>query len=217
MIVYGSSISPFVRKVLAFAAEAGVEVELKGIPLGSDNPGFLAASPLRRMPALEDGDFTLAESCAIVAYLDALAPAAGLIPSDPKERAAAIWWQSFADTALFPTMRPLFFNRVVRPLFLGEACDTDAAETAIAELPRLFAILEARAPAAGGFLVGDRLTLADIAVASPFANHEYAGGSLADYPRLADYAGAVLERPSFAAWVAKDRRLIARARERIGA
>ena len=29
MIVYGSSLSPFVRKVLAFAAEKGIEVELK--------------------------------------------------------------------------------------------------------------------------------------------------------------------------------------------
>ena len=28
MIVYGSSISPFVRKVLAFAAEKGIELEL---------------------------------------------------------------------------------------------------------------------------------------------------------------------------------------------
>jgi glutathione S-transferase len=30
MILYGSSLSPFVRKVLAFAAEKGIEVELKG-------------------------------------------------------------------------------------------------------------------------------------------------------------------------------------------
>ncbi|RYF98192.1 MAG: glutathione S-transferase family protein, partial [Caulobacteraceae bacterium] len=51
MILYGSSISPFVRKVLAFAAEKGVTLEHKPLGLGSQDPGFLAASPFRRMPA----------------------------------------------------------------------------------------------------------------------------------------------------------------------
>ena len=35
MIVYGSSLSPFVRKVLAFGAEKGIELELKPTGLGN--------------------------------------------------------------------------------------------------------------------------------------------------------------------------------------
>ena len=50
MIVYGSSISPFVRKVLAFAAEKGLEVELKPSGLGNKDPEFLEASPFGKMP-----------------------------------------------------------------------------------------------------------------------------------------------------------------------
>ena len=70
MILYGSSLSPFVRKVLAFAGEKGLDIELKptGDAPGQHGPEFLAASPLRKMPALVDGDFTLpirAPSCSI--------------------------------------------------------------------------------------------------------------------------------------------------------
>jgi glutathione S-transferase len=61
MIIYGSSLSPYVRKVLACAAEKGIEVELQ--PTGFPNPSaeFLEASPFRKMPALRDGDYTLAD------------------------------------------------------------------------------------------------------------------------------------------------------------
>ena len=37
MIVYGSSLSPFVRKVLSFGAEKGLELELRRTGLGSDD------------------------------------------------------------------------------------------------------------------------------------------------------------------------------------
>ena len=54
MIVYGSSISPFVRKVLAFAAEKGIEVESKPVGIGDQNPDFREASPFGKMPAFRD-------------------------------------------------------------------------------------------------------------------------------------------------------------------
>jgi glutathione S-transferase len=99
MIVFGSSISPFVRKVLASAAEKGIEVESKPLGLGSDDPDFLAASPFRKIPALQDGDFRISDSSAIVAYLDALKPDPELIPHEPRARARAIWFDEFADTS----------------------------------------------------------------------------------------------------------------------
>ena len=50
MILYGSSMSPYVRKVLAFAAEKGIELEHKPLGLGSDDPSFRAASPFGKSP-----------------------------------------------------------------------------------------------------------------------------------------------------------------------
>ena len=83
MILYGSSLSPYVRKVLAFAGEKGIELELQ--PTGFPNPGpeFLEASPFRKMPAFRDGDYALADSSAIIHYLEAKHPEPALIPSDP--------------------------------------------------------------------------------------------------------------------------------------
>ena len=81
MIVYGASMSPFVRKVLAFGAEKGLELENKPMGFDSDDPDFLAASPFRKIPGFSDGDFRIADSSAIIAYLDAIRPEPNLIPT----------------------------------------------------------------------------------------------------------------------------------------
>ena len=211
MIIYGATMSPFVRKVLAFAAEKGVDVELKQAGLGSTDPDFLIASPFRKMPALKDGDYTLADSSAIVQYIEALHPEPALIPAEPRERGKAIWFDEFADTIVSAAGGKLFFNRIVSPRFLGREGDLAAADKAEAEeLPPILDWLEAQIPASG-FLVGDRLTLADIAVASPFVNLEHAGCPVDrdKYPRLCGYLSAIHARPSFARMIAGEKRALA--------
>ncbi|MFL6766162.1 MAG: glutathione S-transferase family protein, partial [Sphingomicrobium sp.] len=98
MILYGSSLSPFARKVLAYAAEKGIELELQPTGFPNPSPEFLGASPFRKMPALRDGDYTLADSSAIIHYLEAKFPDPELIPADPKLRGKTIWYEEFADT-----------------------------------------------------------------------------------------------------------------------
>lgn len=211
MIVFGSSISPFVRKVLAFAAEKGIEVESRPVGLGSDDPAFLAASPFGKMPALQDGDFTVADSSAIIAYMDAIKPEPALIPTEPKARARTVWFDEFADTILFATGGKMFFNRIVSPRFLKRDGDLSLADRAEAEeLPRLLDYLEAQLTGSG-FLVEDRLTLADIAVASPFANLAHCGARMGDRPLLQAYVAGILERPSFAHWIARETAFLAKA------
>src|SRR4028119_316435 len=120
MIVYGASMSPYVRKVLAFAAEKGLTVENKPLAFGDPDPEFRAASPFGKIPALRDreADFTISDSSAIIAYLDALQPEPNLIPVSAQGRARTTWWDEFADTMLLDCGRKLFFHRVVPPLFL---------------------------------------------------------------------------------------------------
>jgi glutathione S-transferase len=212
MIVYGSSISPYVRKVLAFAAEKGIEVELKAAGLGSEDPEFLEASPFRKMPGFRDGDFTISDSSAIVTYLEAIRPEPTLIPSEPKARARTIWYDEFGDTILMGCGRTMFFNRLVSPRFLGRPGDLEAAAKAERdELPPVLDYLERTIPESG-FLVEDRLTLADIAVASPFANlaHIDVRPDAARWPRTTAYVDAILGRPSFAGWIARERAFLER-------
>lgn len=213
MILYGPSLSPFVRKVLAFAAEKGIALENKPLNLGSDDPGFLAASPFRKFPGFEDGDFRISDSSAIIHYLEAKFPEPALIPSAPEDRARTIWWDEFADTILFACGGKLFFNRVVSPRFLGRPGDLEAAHKAeTEELPPLLDYLERNAPEPDGFLVGNRITLADLAVASPFANIRHADVTLdrERYPRFSAWVEVILERPSFATWVGRETRMLER-------
>ena len=211
MIIFGSSISPFVRKALAFAAEKGVEVEQVPTRIADDNPEFRAASPFGKMPALKDGDYHLADSSAIVHYLEAVKPDPALIPAQAKARGRTIWFEEFADTILFACGAKMFFNRVVAPRFLGREGDLAAADAAERdELPPILDYLDSQIPASG-HLVDDRLTLADLAVASPFANLAIMGFSVDSgrYPKTSGFVAATLGRPSFARLIERDNAFLA--------
>lgn len=213
MILYGSTLSPFVRKVAAFAAEKGIDFQLQPTGFPDPTPEFCRASPFKKMPALQDGDYSLADSSAICHYLEAKHPDPRLIPSEPQARGQVIWFDKFADTILTACGTKMFFNRIVAPRFLKRPGDETAAESALRdELPPILDYLERVVPDDGGYLVGDRLTLADISVASPFANFVHLGIELdrARHPRTRSYVERMLDRPSFKAWVEREVALLER-------
>ena len=213
MIVYGSSLSPFVRKVLAFAGEKGIELDVRPVGPGDQNPDFRAASPFGKMPALVDGDYSLADSTAIIHYLEAVQPEPALIPADPKLLGKTIWYDEFADTILAGCGAKMFFNRVVAPRFMNRPGDQAAADKAEREeLPPILDYLETVVPDGDGYLVGDGLTLADIAVASPFANLTHLACDLdrGRHPRTCAYVERILARPSFAPLIERETAFLAR-------
>lgn len=213
MILYGSSLSPYVRKVLAFAGEKGIELDLQPAGLQNQSPEYLEASPFRKMPALTDGDYTLADSSAIIHYLEAKQPEPVLIPADPKLRGKTIWFEEFADTILVSCGAKIFFNRIVAPRFLGRPGDEEAASQAeLNDLPPILDYLEKVVPGGEGYLVGEGLTLADIAVAGPFANFRHTNTNLdaERYPRTLAYVERILSRPSFAHWVQGETEFLAK-------
>lgn len=211
MILFGSTLSPYVRKAWAFAMEKGLELELRPGGMGRGGPDFAAASPFGKMPALQDDDFTISDSSAIVTYLEARFPEPGLIPADPRARARTIWYEELADTIVMAAGSAIFGNRFVKPRVLNQPCDHAAARTArLVQIPEILAYLEGVIPASG-YLVEDRITLADIAVASPFATLTCIDvhPDPAAYPRTAAYLAAIHARASFADALAKDRALVA--------
>lgn len=213
MILYGSTMSPFVRKAVAFATEKGIELEIQPGGMPSPSPEFLEASPFGKMPALRDGDFTLADSSAIVHYLEAKQPAPALIPTEPELRGKTVWFDEFADTILVACGSKIFFNRIVAPRFLGRDGDLEAAEAAeLNELPRILEYVESVAPGEGGYLVGDTLTLADIAVASPFANLRHTQTKVCPdrFPRTVAFVNRILARPSFASRIERESAYLAK-------
>jgi glutathione S-transferase len=212
MIVYGSSLSPFVRKVVAFAAEKGIEVEVKPVAPGAQDPDFREASPFGKMPGFRDGDFAISDSSAIVAYLEAVKPEPNLIPTEARARARTIWFDEYSDTILFACGGKMFFNRIVGPRFLGVPGDEEVARKAECdELPPLLDYLEGVIPDSG-YLVEDRLTLADISVASPFANLKHLNVAIdqARHPKVFTFVERMLARPSFAPMIAQETRFLER-------
>jgi glutathione S-transferase len=204
--------SPFVRKVAAYAAEKGIEIDLQPTGFPNPTPEFSAASPFKKMPALVDGDYSLADSSAIIHYLEAKYPEPEMIPADPRERGRVIWFDEFADTLLFACGGKIFFNKVVAPRFLGREGDLAVAEAAEREeLPPLLDYLEWVIPESG-YLVGDRLTLADLSVAGPFANFSHCNVTVDQgrYPKVAAYTQAILARPSFAQYVQREAAYLAK-------
>jgi glutathione S-transferase len=213
MILYGSSLSPYTRKVLAFAGEKGIELELQPTGFPDFSPEFLETSPFRKMPALRDGDYTLADSSAVVHYLEAKHPEPALIPDDPKLRGKTIWYEEFADTVLVACGAKIFFNRIVATRFLGRPCDEEAVQQAeLNDLPPILDYVEKVVPDGDGYLVGDRLTLADLAVAGPFANFRHTNTNVDPerYPRTVAYVERILARPSLAQWVERETAMLAK-------
>ena len=209
MILYGAPVSPFVRKVLAFAAEKSVALELVPIGLGDQNPEFLACSPFRKMPGFTDGDFNISDSTAIVTYIDAKYPEMPLIPTDPANRARAVWFDELADTILTAAAGAIFFNRIVSPKFMDKPGDDAAAAKGETDMTPICQYLESVIRPSGN-LVGDSLTLADISVASPFVNAAHAGyvPAAATYPKLTAYLAAIHARPSFSDWIRRERKVL---------
>jgi glutathione S-transferase len=196
MKIYGFPLSPFVRKVLVAVHEKGLEYEM--VPANPSEPTeeFLQVSPFSKIPALADGDFCLADSTAIVTYLDAKYPEPPLLPSEAKARGRAVWFEEVADTVLIPAGAPIVVHRFLRPQIFGTDGDEEAAKAGEEAVKKPLDYLETQA--GGGWLDGD-YSVGDLAVACCIKTLSYTGWTLdpARYPKLAAWYDRVRER---AAW-----------------
>jgi glutathione S-transferase len=210
MKIYGFPLSPFVRKVLVVAQEKGLEVEL--VPTNPQEPdeAFIACSPFRKMPAMDDHGFKLADSSAIVAYLDAKYPRIPLIPAKPEARGKAIWFDEVADTVLVPAGVGMVLNRFLRPRIFGAEGDEAAALVSEEAVKAPLAYLESVVD--GGWLDGE-FSLGDISVASVIRTLGYASWELDSgaYPRLSAWYERVRARAGWQAASAMEDRIFAAA------
>lgn len=211
MIIHGARPSPFVRKVIAFAAEKDIAVEVRPAGFGRGDEGYMNGSPFGKIPALEDGDFLLCDSTAIITYMDALKPGEEMIPAEPRARARTIWYEEFGDTIVQAAGAKIFFNRAVARMMKREP-DLAAADSAEAEeMPKIYDYLEKVLPQSG-WLVEDRFTLADLAAGCPLINVGYVSDRLdgGTWPKTAAWLEAVKARPSVAAAMAEEAATIAK-------
>lgn len=203
--IIGSYVSPYVRKVLACIQLKGLSYEIDPITAFFGNAEFERLSPLRRIPVLIDGDVELCDSSVICAYLDEAYPNPALLPGGASDRARARWLEEYADTRLGDVfIWGLFYQKIVRPIIWSEPGDEARIERMLAEdLPREMDYLESQLPS-DGFLFGEAIGLADIAIATFFRNGAYAGFEPDPdrWPRVAGFVARALAEPCFASFLA---------------
>ena len=200
VVVIGSYVSPYVRKVLAALHLKGIAYEIDPIVPFFGNEEFSRISPLRRIPVLIDGDTVLCDSSVILEYLEERTPAPALLPRSARERARARWLEEFADSRLGDVLIWALFNqRVIRRGIWGEATDEAIVQKALAEdIPSCLDYLERELPA-DGFLFGE-LGNADVALAAPFRNAAFARSTVdaARWPKSAAFVERVLGHEALA-------------------
>jgi len=151
------------KTIRAAAAYAGVELASPEYEHFVDNkkPEFLAKFPHGKVPAFEGADgFRLFEGIPIALYIASLAPNSGLLGYDPKDVALVNQWIHLGELELdAPTqsMQTLLNHGIP----YSKPAHTFAIERQLRTLNTLDRHLKAHT-----YLVGERLTLADIAVAA---------------------------------------------------
>jgi glutathione S-transferase len=204
--IYGNSLSPYVRKVLLVLEHKRIAYENDPVsPVMNPSAEFLRISPLRKIPVLRDGGFTLPDSSVICRYLEDVYPEPALYPRDVRARAFACWIEEYADTKLTECLAPIAGELIFKPRVLKQATDAENVAKLRAALPSAFDYLESIAPASG-FVCGE-LSIADLALAAASLNARAAnvGPELATHPRLHALMERVYAQPVVAARLARDR------------
>lgn len=185
MRIYGDSISGNCLKVKWAADYLGISydwVETDVLTAQTRTAEFLALNPAGQVPAvvLNDGR-ALAQSNAIILFL---AEGSDLIPSDPYDRAKMLEWMFWEQYSHEPYVAVARFqvHYLKKPV---ENLDAKLVDRGNAALKRLDEALTSNR-----FLVGERLTLADVALVA--------------YTRVAGEGGFDLNLyPNLRAWVAR--------------
>jgi len=191
--------SPRAFKVLVVAHHLGIDYEfvLCDLTKGDQkSAAYAAINPNQRMPSLEDGDFTLWESNAIVQYLAAKKPEGGLLPADERGRADVARWQFWESTTWDPACAILVFERAVKRFFGGGAPDPVEVEKGLQRFHRAAKMLDAHLRGRT-YVCCDRLTLADFALAADLTMAEPAQLPLEGYGEIGRWAGRLAELPAW--------------------
>lgn len=194
-------LSPRSFKVLAVANHLGLEYDLMFCDLTKGEqrrPEFGAINVNHKVPALEDGDFKLWESNAIIQYLATLKPESGLLPANERARADMNRWMFWESTTWDPAVAILAFERGVKGLLGLGAPDPVEIEKGMQRVNGAFAILDAHL---GGheFVCGDRLTLADFALGSALVIEQMAQLPLAPYAEIKRWGAQLSALPAWQA------------------
>lgn len=208
IILWGTRLSPYVRKVMFALEEKNIAYEQKEIlpkvlleATGEDIPSdFLLTSPLGKIPALQVGAVYLADSAVIAQYLDKkFTNGVRLYPENPEQYAKSLWFERYSDDILTQVAyKKIFVELVIKPKILNCASDLKVVEEAKdKELPPLLTYLN-DSLAQTYWFAGEQISMADIAVATQLLALDVAGYKIdARLRHLHRFLTEIFKRPAF--------------------
>ena len=182
--------------------EAGLEYEAVKVDFKEaeqTKPAYHAINPKGRVPALVTNAGVLTETGAILEYVAALAPQAGLVPTDPL-------LAGHMREAMYYFASTMHVNHAHKMRGSRWASQQASFEDMTAKVPETMAASAAYISEnglKGPFVLGDEISIADCYLFVVCSWLEGDGVSVADYPKIRDFMATMDQRPSVRAVRAK--------------
>ena len=196
MKVHQSPFSTAAMKVRSVVHELGLACEFVDVAMGQrahKSPEFLAMNPNGKVPVLEDDGFYVWESNAIICYLAAKKPEAGLLLTDPKGMALMHQWLQWQATTLGPVTNEVMFETVYAKM-RGLQTDPQKYAAGMEKVRQALDVLEKSL--VGKEYICGKLTLADISLLSSLLPRTQMGFDLEAYPNVKAWAARLESRES---------------------
>lgn len=185
MEIFADPITVNCRKVFAGLRMMGVNYQHHHVDYFTGqqkSPEFTAINPNQALPALRDGDFVLWESNAMLQYIADKHDKTEFYPRDTVARSDLNRWLFWEAAHWFPSTYVYLVENCVKPVLGGEADPTVLAGER-ERFDRLAGILNDRL-SDRPYIMGDSVTIADIAVAAPMHLHRWQQLPLDDYSNI---------------------------------
>ncbi|XP_043924605.1 glutathione S-transferase theta-1-like [Protopterus annectens] len=180
------------RTVFIFAKINNIPFEFKSVDLSNGehfSEEFRKVNLLRKVPALKDGDFTLAESVAILLYLSRKYKTPDhWYPLQLQKVARVDEFLSWQHTSIRTDADNLFWLKVVIPLILKKDCPAEKIDAAVETLNETLKQFEDKFLQDKAFIAGEDISIADLVAYSELIQAFFIG--------LDIFEG----RPKLAAW-----------------
>jgi len=201
MKLYMHPLSTNARRARLVVHHLGLTVEEELIDLAKGaqrQPAYLALNPNGKVPTLVDGDLKLNECYAIMIYLSEKTGRRELYPDELATRTDIHRWLFWSANEWGPTIGRLTFENMLKPMLGHGNPDPARVQETEATFKQQASVLDAHL-AGREYVVGSRLSLADLALAGGLSHLVPAKLPLAGFANIVAWFERMQKLPAWAA------------------